>query len=211
MEEVWLTVHQSASGVTSAYISREAAGRSTTGAAKEPRQQLRPSRKWVWWSFCHLEWPSNRSLLHVCWTTLAQRFGHSWLKQKGCLCFSTWSLGAFLLRWPTLRDRGSCSQLSSSVCWHVGTTSPTRIPPNRRARGATRHRRTGPNTRPLSGTMSTSSPGRGQLKGGFGSNLSRLYIQKKKIQFITRSTFRLLLCCIDEVWTVKPNIKMLSS
>lgn len=62
MEEVWLTV-------TSAYISREAAGRSTTGAAKEPRQQLIHCRKWVWCSFCYLDWP-NRSLSHVCWTTL---------------------------------------------------------------------------------------------------------------------------------------------
>lgn len=205
MEEEWLTVLQSASGVTSAYINREAAGRSTAGAAKEPEQQLIRCRKWVWWSFCYLEW-TNRSLLHVCWTTLAQRFGHFRLKQKGCPCFSTWSLGAFLLRWPTLRDRGSCSQLSSSVCWHVGTTSPTRIPPNRRAQGATRHRRTGPNTRPLSGTMSTSSPGRGQLKGGFESNFSRLYIQKRRAQYITRSPYRLLFCCIDEVWTFKLQI-----
>lgn len=79
MEEVWLTVLQSASGVTSAYISREAAGRSTTGAAKEPRQQLNTLQKVSLVLSLLPCWTSNRSLLRVCRTTLAQRFG--WNKQ----------------------------------------------------------------------------------------------------------------------------------
>lgn len=122
--------------------------------------------------FCYLQDLQKHPFSYACckavscqglFVVLTSSFYHFWLKHKVC---SKWNLGACLLRWPTLRDRGSCSQLSSSVCWRVGAASPTPTPPNRRARGATRRRRTGTSTRLLSGTTSTSSPGRGQLRGG---------------------------------------------
>lgn len=72
------------------------------------------------------------------------------------------SFSLLFLRWPTRWDRGWCSRRSSSACWCVGAASRTPTRQNRRARGATPQRRTGPSTTLLSGIMSTSSPGRGE-------------------------------------------------
>lgn len=71
-------------------------------------------------------------------------------------------LFVLLLRWPTCWDRGWCLQRSSSASSCVWAASRTPTHPNRRARGATPHRRTGPNTTQLSGIMLTSSPDRGE-------------------------------------------------
>lgn len=190
-EEVWLGVLRSASGIkaeaqqdAAAQAQQRSDGSGWLTAESESAALFVTFQKLLFHILFVFLWKACLFSSSALWSLLVETESlfHFFSKRK---------LGVLLLRWPTLRDRGWCLQLWSSVCWCVGAAWPTPSPPNRRVPGATRPRRTGPNTRLLSGTTSTSSPGRGQHKPGLKHSFfhALLRVRGVKKELILQRTY----------------------